>query len=112
MNVEILEAMKKDSKLPLRSLNVDGGASQNTLLMQMQADALNCSLVRPKIIETTSLGAVFAAGLGAGVWRDFSAIEKAWKKDCVFQPRIKSLDRKKSELRWKRAVKAVRLFGS
>src|SRR5262249_7226411 len=85
-NAEILVAMQKDYGKPLGSLNVDGGASANDLLMQFQSDVLGVELRRPKYLETTSLGAVFAAGLGAGIWTDMEEIEKTWKEDRRFKP--------------------------
>jgi glycerol kinase len=103
-NADILAAMQADLGKPLTSLNVDGGASANNLLMQIQADVLGVQLRRPKYLETTSLGAVFAAGLGAGLWTDLSDIESTWKEDRRFEPAITSNEREASLSRWHGAV--------
>ncbi len=103
-NFDILTAMQKDLGKPMTSLNVDGGASANNLLMQFQADLLGVELRRPKFTETTSLGAVFAAGLGAGLWTDLSEIEKTWKEDRTFHPKISGADRDQHLKRWQNAV--------
>jgi glycerol kinase len=101
---DLLAAMEQDLGRPLESLNVDGGASANNLLMQFQSDILGVRLKRPKYLETTSLGAIFAAGLGAGIWRDLSAIEKSWKIDREFNPSIDPAVRECELTRWKSAV--------
>ena len=103
-NADILQAMQNDLSKPLTSLNVDGGAAANDLLMQFQADLLGIKLRRPKYLETTSLGAVFAAGLGAGIWSNLSQIESTWKEDRTFSPRLNSAQRKETTKRWRDAV--------
>lgn len=103
-NADILAAMQKDLGKPLASLNVDGGAAANNLLMQFQSDVLGVRLKRPMYLETTSLGAVFAAGLGAGIWTDLSEIEKTWKKDCDFEPKISTTERETHLARWSKAI--------
>ena len=104
-NVEILQAMIADSNHHLVQLKVDGGASANNLLMQMQADFLGCRIIRPEMVETTALGAAFLAGLGAGVWQDFDDIARAWKMDREFQPSIDEKERSRVLGRWREAVK-------
>jgi glycerol kinase len=104
-NVEILQAMGADSNQQLVQLKVDGGASANNLLMQMQADFLGCRIIRPEMIETTALGAAFLAGLGAGVWQNFDDIARAWKMDQEFQPGIDEQERSRVLERWCEAVK-------
>ncbi len=104
-NADILIAMQKDMGRTLARLNVDGGASRNNLLMQFQADILGCNLVRPKMTETTSLGAVFAAGLGIGIWKKLEDIESSWKEEITFYPKISESDRGSTMERWHRAVK-------
>jgi len=104
-NVEILQAMIADSNHHLVQLKVDGGASANNLLMQMQADFLGCRIIRPKMVETTALGAAFLAGLGAGIWQDFDDIARAWKMDREFQPDIDEKERSRVLERWHEAVK-------
>jgi glycerol kinase len=103
-NVDILSAMEKDLGKPLTTLNVDGGASANNLLMQFQSDVLGVQLRRPKYLETTSLGAVFAAGLGAGLWTDLSDIERTWKEDRSFNPSYSDAQREQALTRWHEAV--------
>lgn len=103
-NADILLAMQKDLGKPITQLNVDGGASANNLLMQFQADVLDVKLCRPKYLETTSLGAVFAAGIGAGVWTDLADIEKTWLKDREFSPAFNDTQRSTALMRWHRAV--------
>lgn len=107
-NVEILRAMERDVGHPLASLNVDGGASASDILMQIQADLLGVPLKRPAILGTTAVGAVFAAGLGAGIYPDTGAIERAWKLEREFKPSFSGEARAKEEKRWTRAVEMVR----
>ncbi len=73
--------------------------------MQMQADFLGCRIIRPKMIETTALGAAFLAGLGVGVWQNFNEIDRAWKMDQEFQPGIDEQERSRVLERWCEAVK-------
>lgn len=108
-NAEILTAMQKDVGSPLKCLNVDGGASANDLLMQFQSDILGVKLRRPKFRETTSLGAVFAAGLGVGLWKDLSEIQSAWKEDRNFEPNFSAKEREGAMRKWLNAVERVRL---
>lgn len=108
---DILIAMQKDMGKPLSFLNVDGGASANDLLMQFQSDILGLELKRPADRETTSLGAIFAAGLGAGIWTDLQEIEKTWKKERVFQPAMSESDRAEAVARWHLAVKRTSYLG-
>lgn len=101
---DILEAMQKDSGKKLRSLKVDGGASQNNLLMQLQSDLLRTPLVRPKATETTALGAAFLAGLGVGFWKGLKDIEKSWVKDVQFRPKMEPAEVKELVTRWQVAI--------
>jgi glycerol kinase len=86
---DVLTAMEKDSGNPLTELRVDGGASANNLLMQFQADVMQCPVIRPKIIETTSLGAAYLAGLATGFLKNDSEIERIWQADRRFEPTMK-----------------------
>ncbi|MBS1959158.1 MAG: glycerol kinase GlpK [Bdellovibrionales bacterium] len=104
-NVDILQAMEKDVGREISSLNVDGGACKNNLLMQIQSDLLGRKLKRPAFTETTSLGAVFAAGLGAGIWTSLSEIEKAWELEREFAPETGLEDRSHRLVAWQKAVK-------
>ena len=99
--------MQKDLGKPIVNLNVDGGASANNLLMQFQSDILGVNLRRPKYLETTSLGAVFAAGLGAGIWTDLSDIETTWKEDRTFTPQFDGRQREEAMARWSQAIARV-----
>ncbi|MBI5844714.1 MAG: glycerol kinase GlpK [Deltaproteobacteria bacterium] len=103
-NAEILTAMEADAGFKLKALKVDGGASSNNLLMQLQSDYLGCRIVRPKMLETTALGAAFLAGLGSGLYRDTGDIEQAWKTDRVFDPEMDEAGRGKILARWREAV--------
>ena len=100
---DVLNAMEKDSKLSLKTLRVDGGACANNLLMQFQADMLGAKVERPKIIETTALGAAYLAGLGVGFWR-MADIEKGWQLDHSFQPNMEESVRKLKYKGWQKAV--------
>ena len=97
---EVLDAMRADSALPLRELRVDGGASANDLLMQIQADVAGLRVVRSSISETTALGAAYLAGLAVGFWSE-TTIDAQWKADRVFEPQTDQTALKEN---WKRAV--------
>ncbi len=101
---DILTAMQKDLGKPITQVNVDGGASANNLLMQFQSDILGVRLSRPKYLETTSLGAVFAAGLGVGIWKNTDEIGKTWIRDRDFTPAYTAEARSSAMTRWHRAV--------
>ncbi|GAB4108455.1 MAG: glycerol kinase GlpK [Acidobacteriota bacterium] len=106
---DVLEAMKADSGVELQVMKVDGGATANDTLMQLQADILGISVVRPKIAETTSLGAAYAAGLAVGFWPDLEGLAAHWEPDRRWDPAW-SVDRRETAYRhWKRAVE--RSFG-
>ncbi len=104
-NVDILTAMQKDLGKKLRSIKVDGGASANNLLMQMQADYSATEVVRPQIVESTAIGAAYLAGLGVGFWKDANEIKKIWKSDRAFKVEMAVKDRKLRLDRWEKAVK-------
>lgn len=101
---DVLDAMRQDSGLPIEELRCDGGASVNGLLMQFQADMLQCPVVRPKIVETTALGAAFLAGLGVGYWKDIDELEATWKSEQVFEPRMPLPQVKRLREQWAEAV--------
>jgi len=102
---EVLDAMREDSGIELGELRVDGGMVSNDLLLQIQADVLGIPVVRPEVIETTSRGAGWAAGLGSGLVPDGSAIERSWREQARFEPRIGSDERASMLASWRRAVK-------
>lgn len=83
---DIIVEMEKDAATTFKSLKVDGGASNNNLLMQIQADLLTTEVIRPQTTETTALGAAFFAGLAVGFWKNIEELEKIWKKDMSFSP--------------------------
>ena len=103
-NVDLLLAMQKDLGKKIGVLKVDGGASANNLLMQMQSDYLGTKLVRPSQIETTAAGAAYLAGLGSGLWKNTEEIQDIWRKDREFQPAIDNATRKKRLMDWRLAV--------
>jgi len=107
-SAELIEAMSADSGIALTELRVDGGATASNLLMQMQADLLGVPVVRPRITETTALGAAYLAGLATGFWRDEEQIAAMWSSERVFESRV-SRDESASRLaEWKRAVERSR----
>jgi glycerol kinase len=101
---DVLGAMQADSGLPLAQLRVDGGASANGLLMQIQADVLGIDVVRPKNAEATVLGAAYLAGLAVGYWPDKEAIANQWQVDQVFKPKMDENTRKKVREIWHKAL--------
>jgi glycerol kinase len=101
---EVLDAMEKDSGVKLRALKVDGGMVFNELLMQFQSDILNVPVVRPKVAETTALGAAYAAGLAVGFWKDTDELKKNWGQDKEWKPKMSSKRRAGLYLGWKKAV--------
>jgi glycerol kinase len=105
---DVLEAMQLDSGIRVDQLRVDGGAASNNLLMQFQADILQAPVVRPKVIETTALGAAFLAGLAVGFWDDVEQISKIWQTDRVFEPMM-TLDRVQAlRAQWQQALSRSR----
>lgn len=105
--LDLSEAMKKDSGRPIPVFKVDGGAAANDLLMQFQADILETPVVRPRNLETTSLGAAFLAGLGAGVWKTQDEIRRAWKVGRTFKPGMSGDERQRHLAKWRRALERV-----
>lgn len=102
--VDVLKAMEKDSGISIQELRVDGGATVNNLLMQIQADVLKAKVVRPKITETTAAGAAYLAGLAVGFWNSIGEIQKQWGEERSFAPASNSIDELMKG--WQRAVKA------
>jgi glycerol kinase len=101
---DILEAMNKDAGHRLPSLKVDGGMVENDLLMQIQADVLNVPVIRPRIAETTALGAAYAAGLAVGFWSSQEELRQNWSEDRSWQPNFPEEKRAAEYKKWKRAV--------
>jgi len=105
---DVIAAMERDAGVPLRELRVDGGASANDLAMQMQADILGVPVSRPRITETTALGAAYLAGLQVGFWKDVETVAEHWEEDRRFRPAMAIAQRDALLARWKRAVAAAR----
>jgi glycerol kinase len=101
---EVLDAMESDSGVKLTSLKVDGGMVFNELLMQFQSDILNVPVVRPKVAETTSLGAAYAAGLAVGFWTDYDELRSNWGRDREWSPKMDVKQREGLYSSWKKAV--------
>lgn len=102
---DLAEAMKLDSGRDIPAFKVDGGAVKNDLLMQYQADILGTNVVRPKNVETTSLGAAFLGGLGVGFWKSADDVRRVWKADKVFKPKMSEGERAQHLGKWREAVK-------
>ena len=105
---DVLRAMEEDTGIPLRELRVDGGASANNFLMQFQADIVDRPLYRPKIRETTALGAAYLAGLATGVWGSLEDIWRSWTIDRLYQPAMEEKERERLLKGWHEAVSRVR----
>ena len=103
---DVLQAMNADAGIPMKELRVDGGATINNALMQFQSDLLNCAVIRPKITETTALGAAYLAGLAVGYWKDLAALQSNWQKDRQFDPACTEAERTAALSGWHRAVRA------
>ena len=111
-SAELLEAMQKDSPEKLSELRVDGGAAANDLLMQFQADLLGVPVVRPKVLETTALGAAYLAGLTVDLWKSRDELATHWKAERRFEPRISPGERETRMSRWREAVARSRKWAT
>ena len=107
-SADIFGAMTRDSGIQLTELRVDGGASRNDLLMQLQADLAGVPVVRPRVTETTALGAAYLAGLATGVWSGGDEIAAQWAVDRRFEPRLAESERRGRIARWREAVARAR----
>jgi glycerol kinase len=101
---EVVDAMNTDSRMPLRTLRVDGGMTANNLLMQFLADVLDNRVVRPIVAETVSLGAAYAAGLAVGFWPDTDALRANWHKAAEWLPQMEAAQRERGYRKWRKAV--------
>jgi glycerol kinase len=101
---EVLDAMEKDSGVALQALKVDGGMVYNELLMQFQADLLGVSVVRPRVAETTALGAAYAAGLAVGFWQNLPDLRANWQVERTWQPAMAAEKRQTLYQGWQKAV--------
>ena len=107
-SAEVLAAMRADAEQPLIELRVDGGATVNDLLMQFQADLLGVPVVRPRVTETTALGAAYLAGLAIGMWSSIGELAEGWQAERVFEPSISRDEAGERMRRWSRAVERAR----
>jgi glycerol kinase len=105
---DVLEAMHKDSGIALSALRVDGGASQNDLLMQIQADVLGVPVQRPAVTDTTALGSAYLAGLAVGFWPDTDALSAQWSIERTFEPRMSAAERNALIAGWQRAIERAK----
>jgi glycerol kinase len=101
---EVLDAMEKDSGVQLKALKVDGGMVYNNTLMQFQSDVLGVPVIRPKVAETTALGAAYAAGLATGFWSNIEDLRQNWQVDHTWEPKMDAAAREQSYAMWKKAV--------
>lgn len=101
---DVISAMEADSGIEIKELRVDGGASINKTLMQFQSDILGIPIVRPKVTETTALGAAYLAGLAVGFWKSTDELQKKWEVDARFEPNMKSSDKERLLEKWYKAV--------
>ncbi len=105
--MDVLKAMEADSGVSIKELRVDGGATVNKLMMQFQSDVLNTNTVRPKVIETTVMGAAYLAGLAVGYWKDLEEIQKIWQTDVNFTPTENRATIEEGIRGWHRAIDAL-----
>jgi glycerol kinase len=101
---DVLQAMENDAGAKLAELRVDGGAANNNFTMQFQADILGVDVVRPRVTETTALGAAYLAGISVGLWKDEAEVAKQWEEQRRFKPQMSDRDRNRLLYRWHRAV--------
>lgn len=104
---DVIKAMEEDSAIPVTSLRVDGGASANNFLLQFQSDILNAEIIRPKVAETTALGAAYLAGLAVSYYESLEEIQSNWQKDKVFEPTLSQECRKALYEGWVDAVSRI-----
>jgi len=105
---DVLQAMETDSGVRLAEMRVDGGAARNDLLMQFQADLLGVPVVRPKVTETTALGAAYLAGLGVGFWKSSVEFDAQWQVDRVFEPAIDRAQAEALMTGWRKAIERAK----
>lgn len=105
--MDVLKAMESDAEISIKELRVDGGATVNNLLMQFQSDMLNTNVLRPKVTETTALGAAYLAGLAVGFWKSIDELQQQWQIDKTFTPSMKDDERNELKKGWERAVSST-----
>lgn len=109
---DVLKAMEADAGVKIRELRVDGGATANNVLMQFQANLLNCKVIKPQVVETTALGAAYLAGLATGYWKSIEEIQQLWTSDKVFEPAESTIEMEKGFTEWQRAIQASRSWSN
>lgn len=102
--------MEADANIEIKELRVDGGATENDLLMQFQADILKTKILRSQTAEVTALGAAYLAGLGSGYWKNISEVEEKWEESRAYNPENINLEELING--WKRAIKAANSWSS
>jgi glycerol kinase len=110
--MDVLKAMEADAGMSIKELRVDGGATANNLLMQMQSDVLNCKVIRPSVVETTALGVAYMAGLAVGYWKNIAEIQQLWAVETTFTPKDNLEDVKTGIDGWKRAVRTAQCWSN
>lgn len=110
--LDVLSAMNADCGIDIQELRVDGGATVNDTLMQFQSDILQVPVARPKVTETTALGAAYLAGLAVGYWKDVDEISAQWQVERVFKPEMEAQKVKNITKDWKRAVRAAQIWAN
>jgi glycerol kinase len=109
-SMDLVKSMEADAGMPIAELRVDGGATINNELMQFQANILGANVVRPKVTETTALGAAYLAGLAVGFWKDLEEIRQNWQMDRQFEPSIAEAEKTLMQGQWKKAVRAAQAW--
>jgi glycerol kinase len=110
--MDVLQAMHADSGVAIQELRVDGGATVNNLLMEFQSDLLGTPVIRPKITETTALGAAYLAGLAVGYWKNLEEIQQQWQADTIFHPYATEAERNRWSREWQRAIRAAQTWAN
>ncbi|MFN0047656.1 MAG: glycerol kinase GlpK [Cytophagales bacterium] len=108
--MDVLNAMQADAGFTIKELRVDGGATQNDMMMQFQANLLDCKVIRPKVLETTALGAAYLAGLAVGYWQNVEEINKLWQIEKVFEPIVKTEALVNGIKSWQKAIKTAQIW--
>jgi glycerol kinase len=108
--MDVVNAMQADAHMTLKELRVDGGATSNNLLMQFQSDILHAPVIRPRITETTALGAAYLAGLATGYWSSLEEIQQQWQVDRAFQPGISEAKKETLAREWHRAIRTTQTW--
>lgn len=109
-SMDLMKAMQADSGLPIKEVRVDGGATINNHLMQFQSDIIETDVIRPKVTETTALGAAYLAGLAVGFWDSIDELQQYWEKDKTFEPQLSAEEVNDLQRNWKKAVKAAQAW--